>query len=267
LIVAATTSSGIPAQSPYIIRVERPTTQTNVSVADFDTRTNSVTFYDAAGNIISYSYLESEDAFWTLSAEYGFSRAVVMETVSSAGAENEVADTIAIALGEATVSWECGTNISLPADQQLQAEVFAMVELGVLPPALIAFLETNGYEPVVLVSLTESVQESATGNTAVHDTITITEDASASQSRRPSALIFAEYEQWGLSIEGLYSNSDGGFIATPTQNVFFQGQLIRGFSDFGHGVDMSIASVNQSEGIWIHVIRDADGNIERLDTE
>jgi len=56
-------------------------------------------------------------------------------------------------------------------------------------------------------------------------------------------------------------------MATATQNVFFEGQLIRGFSDFGHGVDMSISSFGQGEDIWIHVIRDTDGNIERFDTE
>ena len=80
-------------------------------------------------------------------------------------------------------------------------------------------------------------------------------------------MIFAEYEELGLTIEGLYPHSDGGFMATATQNVFYQGQLIRGFSDFGHGVDMSISSFNQGDDIWVHVIRDVDGNIERLDKE
>jgi hypothetical protein len=88
-----------------------------------------------------------------------------------------------------------------------------------------------------------------------------------SQSRRPSTVIFDEYGKWGLTIEGLAPHSDGGFIATPTQNVFFQGQLIRGFSDFGHGVDMSISSFDRGGEIWVHVVRDDNGNIKGLDME
>jgi len=92
-------------------------------------------------------------------------------------------------------------------------------------------------------------------------------DIDTNQNRRSSVVIFAEYEEWGLTLEGLYPQSDGRFLATEIQNVFFQGQLIRGFSDFGHGVDMSISSFDLGDDMWIHVIRDANGNIERLDTE
>ena len=81
------------------------------------------------------------------------------------------------------------------------------------------------------------------------------------EERRSSVVLFAEYEEWGLTIEGLYPNLDGSFSANPIQNVFYQGQLIRGFSDFGHGVDMSISSFNQGDSIWIHVIRDESGTI------
>jgi hypothetical protein len=68
-------------------------------------------------------------------------------------------------------------------------------------------------------------------------------------------------------IEGLYPHPDGGFMATVTQNVFFEGQLIWGFSDFGHGVDMSISSFDRGGDIWVHVIRDESGNITELDIE
>ena len=87
-----------------------------------------------------------------------------------------------------------------------------------------------------------------------------------SLERRSSVVIFAEYEELGLTIEGLYPGSDGGFIANPMQNVFYQGQLIRGFSDFGHGVDMSISSFDQGEDIWINIIRDERGNIVELES-
>ena len=89
----------------------------------------------------------------------------------------------------------------------------------------------------------------------------------STQERRSSIVVLAEYEEWGLTLEGLYPHANGGFIATSIQNVFFQGQLIRGFSDFGHGVDMSISSFERGSDVWIHVIRDTNGNIERLDTE
>jgi hypothetical protein len=105
---------------------------------------------------------------------------------------------------------------------------------------------------------TTNAQEPTTTNVAVMESST---DINTTQNRRSSVAIFAEYEEWGLTIEGLYPHADGGFMATATQNVFFQEQLIRGFSDFGHGVDMSISSFDQGENIWIHVIRDESGNI------
>jgi len=113
-------------------------------------------------------------------------------------------------------------------------------------------------------TVNEIAQESVAVNTAVAEASGIVD---TNQNRRSSVVIFDEYEEWGLTIEGLYSHLDGGFIATAIQNVFFQGQLIRGFSDFGHGVDMSISSFDQGEDMWIHVIRDVNGNIERLDKE
>ena len=82
-----------------------------------------------------------------------------------------------------------------------------------------------------------------------------------------SANIFAEYEEWGLTIEGLYPNPDGGFTASPRMNVFLHGQLVRGFDDFYNGVRTTISSVEQGGSVWVRVIRDVDGNIERLDTE
>ncbi|MCL2187940.1 MAG: M56 family metallopeptidase [Defluviitaleaceae bacterium] len=89
-------------------------------------------------------------------------------------------------------------------------------------------------------------------------------NAPTSQNRRSSTVIFAEYEEWGLTIEGLSPHADGGFIATAIQNVFYQGQLVRGFSDFGHGVDMSISSFDQGKDIWVYVMRDDNGNIIEL---
>lgn len=83
--------------------------------------------------------------------------------------------------------------------------------------------------------------------------------------RRSSIVIFTEYEEWGLIIEGLYPMPDGSFTANPIQNIFYQEQLVRGFSDFGHGVDMSISSYEQGEDIWIHVVRDESGNIVEFD--
>jgi len=82
-----------------------------------------------------------------------------------------------------------------------------------------------------------------------------------------SAEIFVEYEEWGLSIEGLYPNPDGGFTANPRMNVFLHGQLIRGFSDFDNGVNISISSAEQGSDEWVHVIRDDNGRILRLDIE
>ena len=121
----------------------------------------------------------------------------------------------------------------------------------------VATFEANAY-----------AQEPATNNIAVAESsTTIDTNVTAPQNRRSPIVIFAEYEEWGLTIEGLYPNSDGSFRANPIQNVFYQEQLIRGFSDFGHGVDMSISSFDQGGDIWIHVVRDVDGNIERLDTE
>ena len=95
----------------------------------------------------------------------------------------------------------------------------------------------------------------------------IVSDGSDFMSRPSTALLFAEYEAWGLTFEGLYSNPNGGFTANPRQNVFFNGQLVRGFSDFDNEVGMSISSVDRGGDIWIHVIRDANGNIVGLDTK
>ena len=133
-------------------------------------------------------------------------------------------------------------------------------------------VSANAQEPVTgniaTFEIDPNTQEVATNNTAVLEANTdFDTNAPTSQNRRSSILIFAEYEEWGLTIEGLSPHADGGFIATATQNVFYQGQLIRGFSDFGHGVYMSISSYDQGGDMWIHVIRDADGNIERFDTE
>jgi hypothetical protein len=94
LIVFAATGNGIPIQSPYIIRVEMPTIETNVAVADFDTRTNHATFYDTSGNVLSYRYLESEEAFWEFAAEYGFSQATVGLSDVVEGHMNEVTETV-----------------------------------------------------------------------------------------------------------------------------------------------------------------------------
>jgi hypothetical protein len=210
LIAAAATGNGMPPQSPYIIRVEMPTTQTDASVADFDTRTNRVTFYDAAGNIISYRYLESEEAFWELSAEYGFSQATV-----------------------------------------------TVMEYA--QPGLVAIMDE-------ITETVDNTQDPAAGNVAVMESSNDT-NAAVPQNRRPSTVVFAEYEEWGLRIEGLYPHPDGGFMATAIQNVFFEGQLIRGFSDFGHGVDMSISSFDRGGNIWVHVIRDEIGNITEFDIE
>jgi len=133
-------------------------------------------------------------------------------------------------------------------------------------------VSANAQEPVTsntaTVETSSNAQDVATNNTAAFEaSAAIDTNAPALQNRRSSIVIFAEYEELGLTIEGLYPHSDGGFMATATQNVFYQGQLIRGFSDFGHGVDMSISSFNQGDDIWVHVIRDVDGNIERLDKE
>ena len=131
-------------------------------------------------------------------------------------------------------------------------------------------VSANAQEPVTInIAMFETdpnSQEVATNNTFEANAI-INTNAPTSQNRRSSVVIFAEYEELGLTIEGLSPHADGGFIATATQNVFYQGQLIRGFSDFGHGVDMSISSFDQGDDIWVHVIRDASGNIERLDKE
>ena len=108
-------------------------------------------------------------------------------------------------------------------------------------------------------TVSANAQEPVTSNIATFETNT---NATTSQDRRSSTVTLAEYAEWGLTIEGLYPNADGSFRATAVQNVFYQGQLIRGFSDFGHGVDMSISSFDQGEDMWIHVIRDTDGNIE-----
>jgi hypothetical protein len=115
---------------------------------------------------------------------------------------------------------------------------------------------------VATFEVNTNAQETATTNVAVLESST---DANAQQNRRSSIVIFAEYEEWGLTLEGLYPNADGGFRATATQNVFYQGRLIRGFSDFGHGVDMSISSFDRGEDIWVHVIRDESGNITEFD--
>lgn|GEM_PF-5321892 len=94
-----------------------------------------------------------------------------------------------------------------------------------------------------------------------------TVEARYTVERRSSVVIFAEYEKWGLTLEGLYPNADGSFTANSRQNVFYHGQLIRGFSDFGHGVAMSISSYERGEDIWIHVVRGGDGEIILLRNE
>ncbi|MCL2574404.1 MAG: M56 family metallopeptidase [Defluviitaleaceae bacterium] len=116
-------------------------------------------------------------------------------------------------------------------------------------------INVNNHEPM------EGITATAEGN------VIIDENEPALQGRRSSVLIITEYEEWGLTIEGLYSNPDSSFTATATQNVFFQGRLIRGFSDFGHGVSMSISSFNEGEDIWIRVIRYDNGDIERLEVD
>ena len=84
---------------------------------------------------------------------------------------------------------------------------------------------------------------------------------------RPSTEIFLEYEEWGLTFEGMYPYHDGRFIMTARQNVFFQGQLVRGFSDFSiaAGTGMSLSSTDRRGHLWIHVIRDENGYIQSLE--
>jgi hypothetical protein len=84
--------------------------------------------------------------------------------------------------------------------------------------------------------------------------------------RLPTDEIFAEYKEWGLSIEGLYPNPDGGFTANEKQNVFLHGRLIRGFSDFDNGIiNISISSADRGSSEWVQVVRDKDGRITGID--
>jgi len=98
------------------------------------------------------------------------------------------------------------------------------------------------------------------------NTFVVTDDYD-SINRLSVAEIFAEYGEWGLTIEGLYPDPDGGLIANSRQNVFFQGQLVRGLSDFGDGVSMSISSADRGGSEWVSVVRDNNGRIIRLDLE
>jgi len=96
--------------------------------------------------------------------------------------------------------------------------------------------------------------------------VTATDPNLSIPPRRPSAEVILEYEEWGLTFEGFYSYHGGGFMAESRQNVFFNGKLVGGLSDFSnYGMGMSISSNDRSGNGWIHVIRDENGLITELD--
>jgi len=79
--------------------------------------------------------------------------------------------------------------------------------------------------------------------------------------------IFLEYEEWGLTFEGVYSYRDGTLVMREIQNVFYQGQLVRGMVDFGDfSPGLSISSIDRSGNEWVYVIRDENGYITELST-
>jgi hypothetical protein len=86
---------------------------------------------------------------------------------------------------------------------------------------------------------------------------------------RPSVELFEEYEEWGITFEGLYPypNHNSRFIAREVIDVFYHGRLVRGISDFCDiaGLNMTISSATYEGSTWIHVIRDESGYIAELD--
>ena len=88
--------------------------------------------------------------------------------------------------------------------------------------------------------------------------------------RRHSSEIFLEYEEWGITFEGIYPTYGGGtMMMARSWNVLLHGQLVSGlFDNSSDGIAELLASSDCSEGnLWVRVIRDESGHITELNIE
>jgi beta-lactamase regulating signal transducer with metallopeptidase domain len=132
---------------------------------------------------------------------------------------------------------------------------------------LVTMLLSTGAIAVGAYAMT-SQSPVADGNNALYVGISTSLDPNITTGR-PTVELFKEYEEWGITFEGFYpySNHNSRFMAREAINVFHNGQLIRGISDFCEvaGLSMSISSAIYEGNTWISVIRDESGYITKLD--
>jgi len=189
----------------------------------------------------------------------------VFEEMTVAELENQLAELRANA--EALVASGDHTWEEITAAITLMEEQIAQVKEGTLTIGRPFSVEGS----TVSISISGMFQYddvTIVNEVFAESTFTVIDDSNYLANRPATAHVFAEYEEWGLTIEGLYPHPNGGFTANSRQNVFLHGQLMRGFTDFDNDVvSMSISSADRGGSEWVRVIRNANGNIERIDTE